>query len=74
MKERILKLSKRLNKFMLDEISLIAEDIEESVLIPILEELVQEQKLIKRGDLYLYNKKITANRQISKALWQTFLH
>lgn len=66
MKERILKLSKRLNKFMLDEISLIAEDIEESVLIPILEELVQEQKLIKRGDLYLYNKKITANRQISK--------
>lgn len=66
MKERILKLSKRLNKFMLDEISLIAEDIKESVLTPILEELVQEHKLIKRGDLYLYNKKITANRQISK--------
>lgn len=66
MKDRILRLSKRLNKFTLDEISLIAEDVEECVLKLLLETLVQEKKLIKRGDLYLYNKKVSMNKNINE--------
>ena len=61
MRERVLKLCRRLDKFTLDEISTIAEDINESVLELLLLTLVQEGKLTLRNGLYLYNKK-----QISK--------
>jgi len=45
-----------LNKFTLDDIITIADDIDESELQVILEALVVENKLIKRDNLYLYNK------------------
>ena len=61
MRERVLKLCRRLDKFTLDEISTIAEDISESVLELLLLTLVQDGKLTLRDDLYFYNKK-----QISK--------
>ena len=61
MRERVLRLCRRLDKFTLDEISTIAEDISESVLELLLLTLVQEGKLTLRNGLYLYNKK-----QISK--------
>ena len=61
MRERVLRLCRRLDKFTLDEISTIAEDINESVLELLLLTLVQEGKLTLRNGLYLYNKK-----QISK--------
>ena len=61
MKDRILRLCRRLDKFTLDEISTIAEDINESVLELLLLTLVQEGKLTLRDGLYFYNKK-----QISK--------
>ena len=56
MKERILRLCRHLSKFTLDDITTIADDIDESELQVILETLVLENKLIKRDDLYLYNK------------------
>ncbi len=56
MKERVLKLCRRLDKFTLDEISTIAEDIDESVLELLLLTLVQERKLTFRNGLYFYNK------------------
>ena len=57
MRERVLRLCRRLDKFTLDEISTIAEDINESVLELLLLTLVQEGKLTLRNGLYLYNKK-----------------
>lgn len=59
--KRVLRLCRRLDKFTLDEISTIAEEINESVLELLLLTLVQEGKLTLRNGLYLYNKK-----QISK--------
>ena len=56
MKERVLKLCRRLDKFTLDEISTITEDINESVLELLLLTLVQEGKLTFRNGLYFYNK------------------
>ena len=53
---RILRLCRRLDKFTLDEISTIAEDIDESVLELLLLTLVQEGKLTFRNGLYFYNK------------------
>lgn len=53
---RVLKLCRRLDKFTLDEISTIAEDIDESVLELLLLTLVQEGKLTFRNGLYFYNK------------------
>ena len=61
MRERVLRLCKRLDKFTLDEISTIAEDVDEAVLELLLLTLVQEGKLTLRDGLYFYNKK-----QISK--------
>ena len=49
MKERVLRLCRRLDKFTLDEISTIAEDIDEAVLELLLLTLVQEGKLIFKG-------------------------
>lgn len=45
-----------MDKFTLDEISTIAEDIDESVLELLLLTLVQEGKLTFRNGLYFYNK------------------
>lgn len=56
MRERVLRLCRRLDKFTLDEISTIAEDIDESVLELLLLTLVQEEKLTFRNGLYFYNK------------------
>ena len=65
MRERVLRLCKRLDKFTLDEISTIAEDVDEAVLEEDVDEavlelllltLVQEGKLTLRNDLYFYNK------------------
>ncbi len=53
---RILRLCKRLDKFTLDEISTIAEDVDEAVLELLLLTLVKEGKLTLRNDLYFYNK------------------
>lgn len=53
---RVLRLCKRLDKFTLDEISTIAEDVDEAVLELLLLTLVQEGKLTLRNDLYFYNK------------------
>ena len=58
MKDRILRLCRRLDKFTLDEISMIAEDVDESALDLLLLTLVQEGKLTLRGGLYIYNKQI----------------
>ena len=63
MKDRILRLCRRLDKFTLDEISTIAEDIDESVLELLLLTLVQEGKLIFRDNIYLYNKEQGGNKQ-----------
>lgn len=61
---RILKLCRRLDKFTIDEISIIAEDINESVLELLLLTLVQEGKLTLRNDLYFYNKQISKKPSI----------
>ena len=53
---RVLRLCKRLDKFTLDEISTIAEDVDEAVLELLLLTFVQEGKLTLRNDLYFYNK------------------
>ena len=57
MRERILKLCKRLDKFTFEEILMIASDINESVLKLQLIKFVQEKRLIQRGDLYFYKKR-----------------
>lgn len=66
MKERILRLCKRLNKFSLDEITAIAEDIDGTVLELQLTNFEQEKKLIKQGETYCYNKKISTSNRTSK--------
>ena len=63
MKDRILRLCKRLDKFTLDEISTIAEDVDEAVLELLLLTLVQEGKLIFRDNIYLYNKEQGSSKQ-----------
>lgn len=64
MKERILRLCKRLDKFSFGDISTIADDVDESVLELLLLTLVNEGSLIQRGKLYFYNKKVK-NKQIT---------
>jgi hypothetical protein len=53
-----------LDKFTLDEISTIAEDINESVLELLLLTLVQEGKLTLRDGLYFYDKQISKKPSI----------
>ena len=69
MKERILRLCKRLDKFSFEDISTIAEDIEESVLKLLLLTLVNEKRLIQKNEVYFYNK-TAKNKQFS--LFQYF--
>lgn len=61
MKERILRLCKRLDKFSLDEIEMVSE-LETEELMPILSELKNENKLIQKGNSYFYNKVSAAKR------------
>lgn len=65
MKERILRLCKRLDKFSFEDISTIADDVDESVLELLLLTLVNEKRLIQSGEIYFYNKKVSMNKQIS---------
>ena len=55
MKERILRLCKRLSKFTLDEISTISE-INLTELLPIINELISEGKLVHQNGVYFYTK------------------
>jgi len=73
MKDRILRLCKRLNKFTLDEITTIAEDINEANLELALMYLVNEKRIIKKDNLYFYNKEFLKNNFHGK-LPQFFQH
>ena len=64
MKERILKLCKRLNKFSLDEIETISE-IDSEELKPIIDSLILEERLTYCDRSYYYNKKVCIKQQIS---------
>ncbi len=65
MKERILKLCKRLNKFSLDEIETISK-IDSSELKPIIDDLIQEERLTYCDGTYYYNKRVCKKQQTSK--------
>jgi len=56
MKDRILKLCRRLNKFTLDEISTISEINLKELLLTI-NELISENKLLYKNGVYFYLKK-----------------
>lgn len=64
MKERILKLCKRLDKFSLEDIVVIADDIQEQVLELLLLTLVHEKRLIQKNGIYFYNKNSFKNKSI----------
>jgi len=55
MKNRILRLCKRLDKFTLDDIETVSE-IETAELLPILDELIEENRLVYRENVYFYIK------------------
>ncbi len=64
MKERILKLCKRLDKFTFEDILTIAEDINEATLELLLLTLVNEKRLILKNDIYFYSKNKTNNQNL----------
>ena len=70
MKDRIQKLCKRLNRFTLEEISLIAE-LDESEIKPILKSLIGENLLIKHDANYVYNN-IEKKSKLAKHLPMIF--
>lgn len=55
MEEQILKLCKRLNKFMLENLEILSE-VPKAELLPILSKFVDENKLIKQENEYLFQK------------------
>ena len=55
MEEQILKLCKRLNKFTLENLEILSE-IPKAELLPILSKFVDENKLIKQENEYLFQK------------------
>ncbi len=65
MKERILRLCKRLDKFSFEDISTIADDVNESTLELLLLTLVDEKRLTVRNNIYFYNKNGFNNQNIS---------
>lgn len=65
MKDRILRLCKRLNKFTLDEIEMVSE-IEADELLPILNELIFENRLVLKDNIYFYCKNTVSKKQVSK--------
>ena len=68
MRERVLKLCKRLDKFTFEDILTIAEDINEATLELMLLTLVNEKRLLLRDGVYYYNRKVSMNKQILKRL------
>lgn len=66
MKERILRLCKRLDKFTFEEVLEITEDIEEQDLKNIFAILICENRLIQKNGIYFYNKQIAKTKQISQ--------
>ena len=66
MRERILRLCKRLDKFTFEEVLEITEDIEEQDLKNIFVNLISENKLILKNEIYFYNKQIAKTKQISQ--------
>ena len=55
MEEQILKLCKRLNKFTLENLEILSE-IPKAELLPILSKFVDERKLIKQENEYVFQK------------------
>ena len=64
MKDKILLLCKRLNKFTLDEISTISE-FEPDMLLPIINELISCGKLRQENGVYFYIKKQNVSAKYS---------
>ncbi len=64
MKDKILLLCKRLNKFTLDEISTISE-LEPNKLFLIINELISENKLLQENGIYFYSKKQSISAKYS---------
>ena len=64
MKDRILQLCKRLNKFSLADIETVSE-MDTTKILPVLNELISEKLLLKKQDIYYYQKK---NRDLSVKL------
>lgn len=64
MKDKILLLCKRLNKFTLDEISTISE-LAPDRLLPIINELIFESKLLQENGVYFYTKKQSISAKYS---------
>lgn len=64
MKDRILQLCKRLNKFSLDEIETVSE-MDSAEILPILNEFISEKLLLIKENTYYYQKK---NRDLSTKL------
>ena len=67
MKDKILQLCKRLNKFSLENLEILSE-IPKSNLLPLLDEFVKEGKLITKNGEYIYCKQnpIIQNHSIFK--------
>ena len=65
MKERILRLCKRLDKFTFEEVLEITENIEEQDLKNIFDNLISENKLIHMNGIYFYNKQLVKTKQIN---------
>ena len=66
MKDRILKLCKRLDKFSFEEIVGIAEDVDESVMELLLQTFVADNYLKCEGDNYTYIKRSKTRKNNSK--------
>ena len=64
MKEQILLLCKRLNCFTLDKIETITE-LDRSEFLPILDELISENKLFENNGQYYYNTQNSVIKQNS---------
>lgn len=64
MKDKILLLCKRLNRFMLDEISTISE-LAPDKLLPIINELISEDILVQVNGVYFYSKKQSISAKYS---------
>lgn len=65
MKERILRLCKRLDKFTFEEVLEITEDIEEQDLKNIFANLISENRLIHMNGIYFYNKQLVKTKKIN---------
>ena len=69
MKDKILQLCKRLNKFSLENLEILSE-IPKNNLLPLLDELVNEGKLITRNNEYIYCKQ---NPVINRYTYRNFI-